>query len=268
MVIRSILGGGYLTYIKKKVVGILLPYLEFSIILLFFFFLKYFFLHSGNFDFLDGICSIFIPISGKPTTSVYALWFLPCLFLAEAFIGTILKLRKHFSSWLLLLFIIACVGLSLYSYYGLGIASIVSVFPIAAFFIVLGIWLKEHLLSHNIRICFLSCIILILFTYINVNLLGNNVDMSSMSWGNIPIYVLCGFVGSIMIICISNYLTHIPLLQGLGRNSLYFYGLHYCSLPFVANLFDMEGIVCALITLIITYPLVLVVRKTRQITHL
>lgn len=80
--------GNFKEFLLKKIKGILLPYIEFSVIMLIFFYLKCRFMHSGNFDIVEGLESIVIPISGRQTASVYGLWFLPCLFLAETVIAS------------------------------------------------------------------------------------------------------------------------------------------------------------------------------------
>lgn len=81
-------------FIKKQFKGIIIPYMLLSFIMLLYFFLKARFLHSGEFDLVSGVTSVFIPISGRNSTSVYGLWFLPCVFISKTVLFALVKIRQ------------------------------------------------------------------------------------------------------------------------------------------------------------------------------
>lgn len=67
----------------KKFRTIIIPYLVFSIIMLVYLLLKKILFRGYTFDIISGLISIIIPISGRSSTTVYGLWFFPCLFVSE-----------------------------------------------------------------------------------------------------------------------------------------------------------------------------------------
>lgn len=259
--------GNFKEFILKKTRGILLPYIEFSVILLIFFFLKYRFIHSGNFDIIEGIKSIVIPISGRQTASVYGLWFLPCLFLAETVIALCMYLCDRLNKYIgyitgVVVLLICCL---LYAYN--HVASIISVLPIAIFFSLFGFIIKSKIItaSHSSSIIYvLSVFALIICIWLNTVKFANDVDMSSMCLGFIPLYICCGIVGSLSTICVSQYLTKIPYIQMVGRDSLYVYGLHYVIISLVDKV--LLGVECAIVTLLLTLPLVMLFKKFRSLS--
>lgn len=85
---------GIKEFFKKKIKTLIFPYIIFSLIMLSFFYLKKVVFLNYSFDFYSGIISIVLPISGKSTTSVYGLWFFPCLFITEILFYIILHLKK------------------------------------------------------------------------------------------------------------------------------------------------------------------------------
>lgn len=137
--------GDLKNFLVKKSKGILLPYIEFSIILLLFAYLKKIANIGNNFDLLEGLESIIVPISGRTSTSVYGLWFLPCLYLIELVLALSewLNSKKYVLGYIFMLFVlIACLLL----YFFTGVASILSILPIGLCFVFLGIKLKSHIL--------------------------------------------------------------------------------------------------------------------------
>lgn len=254
--------GNLKEFLIKKVRSILVPYIEFSVILLCFFFVKSTFLHSGNFDILEGLKSMIIPISGRDTTSVYGLWFLPCLFLSEVAIAIFMDLKSRYKIFSSILFAIVLLALCLISYLYFHVASVLSVLPIAVFFIILGTLLKRVMRRSFIALC-LNAIVLVLCIYMNTVWLGYNVDMSSMYLGFVPLYIISGITGALFICYIAQYLTRIPYIQQFGKDSLYIYGLHYVVISLISSV--LTGVSCAIVVLLVTLPIVYVFKKFRSL---
>lgn len=258
--------GNFKEFLLKKTRGILLPYIEFSVILLIFFFLKYRFLHTGNFDIVEGVKSIVVPISGRQTASVYGLWFLPCLFLAETVVALCMELCDRLNNIVgylagVIMLSICCL---LYAYN--HVASIISVLPIAIFFLLFGIAIKGKIViaSHSslITLC-VSVFTLIICVWLNTIRLDNDVDMSSLCFGFTPLYICSGIAGSLSMIYASQYFIKIPI-QTLGRDSLYIYGLHYVVIALVDKV--LFGVGCAIVTLLLTLPFVILFKKFRSLS--
>ena len=73
-------------------------------------------------------------------------------------------------------------------------------------------------------------------------------------WG---IYVLSGIVGFFLTLSVSTLIA--PYFSKIGKDSLYYYGLHYCVIWIVDSI--VGGLPCAIITLVFTLPLVILYKK-------
>ena len=81
-------------FVKKKFFSLIMPYLIFSFIMILYQLTKAFLFSGYKFDIISGLVSIVLPISGRVATSVYGLWFLPCLFLTEILAYFIFKSKE------------------------------------------------------------------------------------------------------------------------------------------------------------------------------
>ena len=253
-------------FLEKKTKGILLPYLEFSVVLLVFSYLKYVFHLGGGFDILSGIESILLPVSGRPTTTVYGLWFLPCLYLIEVLISTsewINSRCRYLGGFLGLSAITLCILL----YLNTGVASILSILPIGFCFLFLGKLFRHylHLINSNKYILlFIGSLLYMITVYINAMYFTYNIDLSSMSLGFWPIYMVSCLSGTYIILSVC-FIIKSNILSLIGRDSLYYYGLHYCCIGIVAKV--LGGVWCMFITLLLTAPLVYVFKILKRKVH-
>lgn len=255
--------GDLKNFFIKKSKGILLPYIEFSIILLAFAYLKTIANFGSGFDLLSGLESIIIPISGRTSTSVYGLWFLPCLYLIELVLALSewLYNLKNILGYIFILFVlIVCLLL----YFITGVASVLSVLPIGLCFVFLGTKLKKHIMlfiKHK-KILFLFGLLLYLGAlFFNVTYFTSFLDLSSMSLGCWVLYLISCLGGTIVILSIS-YFVNSRLLQKIGENSLYFYGLHYCIIGIVSKF--LFGVWCTIVTFLLCVPLVCLFKNIRK----
>lgn len=218
------------TIIKKKAKRLLLPYLGFSLLLLAFKFLKHLLL-KDSFSLLLGLISIFIPISGWSNSSVYGLWFLPTLFLAQLIIYSIAYCKKKiFKIVLTLLFFLIWLFA-----YQINVVSIIVILPIAIGFILAGYYFKNFIFTEKskflqIIICIFSSILCIILGQLNLRYIGGTPDISSMTLGCIPIYIISALSGSLVIIFLSQIISKSKILSYFGIYSLQYYGYHYIAL--------------------------------------
>lgn len=105
---------------------------------------------------------------------------------------------------------------------------------------------------------------LIICIWLNTIRLTNDVDMSSMSLGFVPLYICSGIAGSLLMIYIPQCFTNIPYLQILGRDSLYIYGLHYIVISIMDKFFI--GVGCAIVVLLLTLPFVMLLKKNHSLS--
>lgn len=162
-----------------------------------------------------------------------------------------------FGSIFLLLISLLCVVL----YISNHIPSIICIFPIGLAFLLFGLYIKNYypvIKAHSAIIIIVTALLLVGTVYLNYGRSNCNLGLSSMCLGYWPLYILSCCLGSFFIIALSTFVFP-EFVQQLGRNSMYYYGLHYCVIWIVDSFFG--GLVCAIITLVLTYPLVVLYKK-------
>jgi len=216
-------------FLRKKVKSLIIPYIAFSVIFLFNQYVKTIAFSDAHFDLFSGLISVAIPVSGRSSTSVYGLWFFPCLFLAEVLLYILLKIRRRTlvgAAILLLIVSTVCVG----SYYLLGVASVISILPFAVASLGLGKILAgigEKVRQHR-WLVFVTCLILfIIAVALNSVYSKQSVDLSSMTLGCIPLYVISSILGTVLDYTIAMAPPTSCILRFFGKDSMYYYGLHY-----------------------------------------
>lgn len=205
----------------------------------------------------DGIISIFLPISGQETTTVYGLWFLPCLFLSEIVLYFFIRLKetKNVFSYIYLGLIFAlCIAL----YFETSMVSVVTLLPFSCLFIIVGMLLKKYLSwveSNKIWVLICSCVLFFVSFFVNVKLSSLNFDFSSMTMGITPLYIICCIFGSLTLFCLSMFIEKSKLFSIIGKNSIYYYGFHYEVLAIVKKIVPY-AVLQPIITLVILMPIV------------
>lgn len=240
-------------FLKKQCKGILLPYLILSSILLLYFFVKSRFLNTGEFHIVSGIISVFVPVSGRVQTSVYGLWFLPCILIAKIVFFTMLKICRK-AKWLAILPLFFVCGLAYIVCKITGNISILTISPFAIFFMMIGKLLKEKSFAFkNAKTIFLTFVIYIASLALNVIFFEKSIDLSSMNIGNPLLFILHGTSGSVLLFTASMFLENLSFFSKIGSKSLYYYGLHYEVLGFLgAVVFTGNNIIFALLNTIFT----------------
>ncbi len=250
-------------FMAKKTMSLLIPYIRFCVILLLLATLKHI-LHIGldNYNLLSGIESIFFPYSGRYYTTVYFLWFLPCLFMVESLMAFSQYVSARFHNPLMGGAILLFCSMACIIFYALiHVPSIISIFPIGLLFFLIGVYGKPFLKeakSHSWKVIPISFFLFLVTFYCNTHDNGYHIDLSSMHLGYWCLYVFTSFFGTLLTLSISSHISS-SLIQWIGKNSIYYYGLHFCTIWIVDSF--TNGIVCAILTLFITTPLVLGYKK-------
>lgn len=68
---------------------------------------------------------------------------------------------------------------------------------------------------------------------IQIGFLNRTVEFSSGQFGCIPVFIISSITGSLLLIGISIAIKQSTLLEFIGKNSLWYYGLHYLVLSVV-----------------------------------
>lgn len=250
--------------IIHKMRTLLLPYFFFSLIYLVYQYLKSIVFGGPEFNFMSGLGSILIPISGLPTTSVYGLWFFPCLFIVEIALYIILKLKRHNS----ILFTSTLVLMAMVIHRFSGVVSIISIFPIALCFMAVGYYFRQKIDVFRLSwVSSITCLIVfIVALIINYSIHGYTFDLSSLTIGYWPLYVICGISGSILIYFIASRFSSIALFKTLGQDSMYYYGLHYCLIGVVEKIPYIGVVGRVILVIAILYPLIILWHRLKEST--
>lgn len=253
-------------FMKKKVKGLLVPYLVFCGMLLFYQFVKTLIINGVSFDLMSGLISVIVPISGRASTTTYGLWFLPCLFMAEVVGYFFLKKVTMHKALCVTLLIVLC-GLCISTYIVSGKASVLSTLPIAVAFLLLGFSFKElmsKIQQWAIIVSIIAGSLFLICVALNWFVCKQTVDLSSMSLGFWPFYLLSNFWGTIAVCAIAMNISKCKFFQGLGRDSLYYYGLHYEVMGIIEKIFK-GGILQTVAAFAILVPIVRLYKKMKVI---
>ena len=254
-------------FVTKKVKSLLLPYCFFSVLLTAYNFAKHI-VFSSAFNLKDAIMSFFVPISGKYESSVYGLWFLPCIFLTELLLYSIIRFYSKNKVVSVIYGITVVVGFGLIFIFT-KIACVVTIIPISILCILCGYLAKRVLFKiYNYR-AFAFAVSFVVFTLLVIlnNILSDSsLDLSSLNLGCVPIYILSTFFGSVAVCTISMCIEKIKftkLITYIGINSLYFYGFHYEVLGLISSLIR-NPYVDAVLTITCLLPIVFVYTKIKS----
>lgn len=96
------------------------------------------------------------------------------------------------------------------------------------------------------------CMVFIICVLLNYRISGYVFDMSSMHLGIAPLYIISGICGTISIFALAISLSGFKALEKIGKNSMYYYGLHYEIIGVIEKLFR-TGYLQTIVTMSILY---------------
>lgn len=224
--------GGYREYVKKLCRKILLPYFLYSLMYWMFNAAKVIILHK-DINLIHNLLGIIIQLRGTDFT--VGVWFLPLLFLSEILVFPLLlqKKRVQIPSIMFLVVIGFIYAIQVHKVLPWGL----DVVPFSAFFIWLGFQYKEFWLNSLknlsvfvlIPICLALLCINVLAGLWNDNIIGDSVDMYSMTYGNPCLYYIAAFagIGLVLIVC-KDLLDGFEInpMKCIGQNTLHIYCIH------------------------------------------
>lgn len=256
-------------FIAKRLKGLIMPYIVLAFIFLGYQFMKYKIIGGGyKFDLKSGLLSIFIPVSGRISTTVYGLWFLPCLFLANIAVYGLEYLYRSKKQLALFSYIVGSAGCIIF-YEITGIASILSILPFAVLWLLCGVKAKgklDKIKLYSTQIIIVMGILFVIFVGMNYRISHVRFDLSSMTMGVWPLYILSGLAGTFFTICISIQLEKMKILAKIGKDSLLYYGLHFEVLGVIDKVVNI-GIFQMVITIFILWWIILVYNKIKKKIH-
>lgn len=243
-------------FLWRRTKGIIIPYFFFAMLLLAQKFVSSFITHNV-FNWKSGIISIFVPISNRPTTTVYGLWFLPCIFLAELLLYGFFKFYQKQKVFAVCSFILIS-AFFVSTFFLMKRGSIVCILPYACLFMLLGNAFKkktEVFKNKKFLIMPVCFVIYVASALTNRWLCGYSFDLSSFTMGIVPLYLISSVFGSGFVFCIAMCLENCKSLQRIGKDSIYYYGFHWPVLSLVQQ-FIHWGWLSAIITTVLLYPIV------------
>lgn len=220
-------------YINKRIIRIIVPYLLFAFI----------------FSIPDFEAWVNVLYGSRNTISLAGsstpLWFLPCLFCADIIFQLVLRLHKNgrgTSKYILIVgnnIILAIVGALLQKLdftKVLGMPFSLDIALLALPFICFGWLIKEMAtIESKSRACLISIglvaalLVVVLYQFNLPESLTqgfNHIELSIGSIGNVPIFYLCAFAGSIAVITISCSINKCYILSQMGKSTLTCLGIH------------------------------------------
>lgn len=197
-------------FIIKKLKSNLVPYLFFSLLIL----ISEAFIKQ---NLIENLVDIFLGVG------LWALWFIPCLFLAEIFFLIISKnVKNRLAANLVFLFLFA-LGLFL----KVDVENKILIVIIRSFiglgFIVFG-YNSTNIFS-KIKANYLTLIIS-LITSLILTFSNSRVELWNLTLNNEILYVLASIIGSISVLIISKIIDKNKYLEFFGKGSLIILGTH------------------------------------------
>lgn len=122
-----------------------------------------------EFNLKSGMLSALFPVSGRESTTVYGLWFLPCLFFVDVLVYLLERLHRINRALSILVYItgsLCCIFLSIKT----EMVSIITIVPVAVLWLICGIYVKskiKNIYAHRIRVAIIAGVFFAIFTGAN-----------------------------------------------------------------------------------------------------
>lgn len=145
-----------------------------------------------------------------------------------------------------------------------GTASILSILPIGICFLFCGKLFRCHLqiiIQYKYIVIFIGLLLYMISVYINATTFTYDIDLSSMNLGFWTIYMVSCLSGTCIILS-ACFIIKSKIISIIGRDSIYYYGLHYCFIGIVSKM--LGGVWCMFITLLFTAPLVYIFKTIKS----
>ena len=245
--------------ILKKFKSLMVPYILFSIISI----LGYYLINDLSHMVLKK--SIFNTIT---LFGVEALWFLPTLFISESiFLYEKNNIDKNkykilfYINIFLIIYIFMLIDKKNYNSVIENFTIVLVRSIVALFFINIGYYLYKVISKINLKIyqIFILAIISVVFSKLN-----GSVNLYSVQFDNLFLYVLNSIIGSLLIIAIAKKINGSKVLEFLGQNTLIIMATHQLIIEAILKstlIKYLNGIIFIFIILLLEYPLIKIISK-------
>ena len=179
-----------------------------------------------------------------------ALWFLPCLFLAEQIMYVICyQIKKKACLNVVYLYdflLFFCLYFIYLKFIGIRLPWNADLSILAIAFMLLGKYLNHSEGLENKKICFLGGMISFIIGYINYRYFSY-IDWFDDKFGNPVLFCICSVSGVVSVIGASKILENKKcklkkVIIYLGKNSMIYYGLHRCVLEMIYVIYYKIGL--------------------------
>lgn len=235
-------------FIRKKIMGIIVPYLVFCPVLV---------VLNNLIELLKGTCVLdiktdLISILFQTHLTAYRceLWFLLSLFWGELVLYLIYRISSSSVMFYAISYTIFILGIIYNKCFGIPIIWNFDITFIAIGFIVTGYLLRKLFIEGNSKkilsnkwIPYLCGVLGSLFAVINWMTTGNQVDMIGNQYGNYLLFIASAFFNSVMVILLSTQIKGYNVVSGIGKNSIVYYIFHNPPIYIVISFFaDQVGL--------------------------
>lgn len=233
----------YLKFVKKKAVALMKPYYLYCVILLTFKIFKD--IVSGS-ACIPGFNMVFNTLLMTRKSFVSELWFLPCLFIAHCLIYWMIKIKRPELKWCIAL-ILAWAALTLRNKTNVALPINLDNALLAIPFILLGMewrsWENNHKnywIKRKLPTFFVALVAFIAMCQYEIEYSDSIIYFADLIIENVLSFVCTAIIGTTMIVEIARFALKgvNPILEKLGKNSLTIYGMHYCVLAVVFQVFQ------------------------------
>lgn len=225
-------------FIKKKIIGLLVPYCTFSIIIVLYNYILAI-LYENKYNLFSNILSYILQIRHTH------LWFLTCLFFSEIVFYIIYdKFLKHRKIGIIYFFVAICgvVIEFIYRYFiNINLIWNIDLVPLGVSFMTIG-YIYKQIENKTINVILW---ITIIFTFLGSAIanftINGKVDWWANSFGNPILFILSSIFGTLFIILICKSIS-INLFIFFGKNTILWYGLHRIVIDLIFVIYNKIGI--------------------------
>lgn len=237
----------------KKFKSLIIPYISFELLVIFLLMIKHGFTLQEFKTYINN--SIFM-YSNAGTT-----WFLVTLFFAEVIFLLLKKYTKSDIITIILSSILTIIALTIKA----DNHNILVVFRcfVAIGFLAFGYYTFE--LVYNKDMNFINILILFIFNYAMIYFNGF-VDLFSLQYNNIVIYIVCSITGSMATIFLFKKVYYLKLLSYLGTNTLIIMATHQVIINYLNKIINiplsyLKGMIILCILTLIEIPIIEVINR-------
>lgn len=199
---------------------------------------------------------------------VYALWFLPALFISEfifLFIKNNIVIRRNKILLYMLIFfsllILILINKINVNYIVVKFITVLIRSIIALFFINIGYYSYKFINTMNPKI---YQIIMLSIVSVSFALINGYVNLSGLIFNNYFLYIFNSVIGVANIIFIAKKIRRNKILSFFGKNTLIIMATHQLILRIIINssiINYLNGVVLMFLMLIIEYPIIITINK-------